>query len=64
MSDLMQHRHFVHIAQTIAAFECSDVVRESLARHFADELHQTNDNFNDKRFIACALGKPSNGRDR
>ncbi len=60
----MQHRHFVKIAQTIAGLDVTAEQRASIADQFADSLRTTNLQFNRSRFVACALGTPSNGRDR
>lgn len=52
----MEHRHFVKIAQTIADLDVTAEQRANIADQFADSLRS--------RFVACALGTPSNGRDR
>lgn len=59
----LQHRHFVLIAETIAKCELSDAQRQDIARTFARELAATNPRFCEQRFIACAMGNPSSGRD-
>jgi hypothetical protein len=58
----LQHRHFVLIAETIAALPdtCN---RSVVAIAFADKLASTNPRFDRGRFLACAMGQPSTGRD-
>ena len=63
----LQHRHFVLIAETLAETLRSGVLDQ--AQHadvtwtFADKLACTNPKFDRKRFIQCAMGTPSTGRD-
>ena len=62
---MFQHRHFVLIAETIARLDCvNDDQRREIARDFAGALAGTNSNFDRERFLSCAVGKPSNGRDK
>lgn len=64
---MFQHRHYVLIAQTIASLEIPETeysIRNMIADHFADALRGTNPQFDRSRFIAAALGNPSNGRDK
>jgi hypothetical protein len=64
---MFEHRHYKAIAATIAGldFGLSDpITRRDIAEAFADALKGTNANFNRDRFIAAAMGTPSNGRDR
>lgn len=58
----MQHRHFAHIAQTIAKMDgqgWNPQVRQHVAWLFADELARTNPHFNRMRFLqACEPESP------
>ena len=65
-SPVFQHRHFVCIAEIIAAargkFGKDDT--RIIAEHFADGLRGTNPSFDRQRFVSAAMGEPSNGRGR
>lgn len=61
-----QHRHYVKIAETIALLPTheGDSMRQLVAHTFAAALADTNPHFDRGRFIAAAMGNPSNGRDK
>lgn len=63
-----EHRHYVLLASIIAELpgkpEFNTELRERIARHFAQELKGTNPRFSADRFMAAAMGTPSNGRDK
>lgn len=62
-----EHRHYKAIAAIIAEldFGLSDpITRRDVAETFADALKGTNPNYNRERFLAAAMGTPSNGRDK
>jgi len=61
---MFQHRHYVFIAQTIAALAVEDETRRYIADEFASALRGTNPNYDRSRFMSAALGKPENGRDK
>jgi hypothetical protein len=64
----MEHRHFVLIADALTETLRSGVLSESqhadVTWTFADKLRATNPQFSRDRFIAAAMGKPCNGRDK
>jgi hypothetical protein len=59
----MQHRHYVLIAEAIANAPICDDCRMEVVSQFAAALRGTNERFDCERFVAAAMGKPSNGRD-
>lgn len=61
----LQHRHYVLIAEAIATLPVyrGNDCRIMVANHFANKLADTNPRFDRARFIACAAGEPSTGRD-
>ena len=59
----LQHRHFVLIAETIASLPLVDYAKAIVAEHFCRKLASTNPNFSADRFMACAMGNPTSGRD-
>lgn len=61
---LFQHRHYVEMAQIIAALHLSEDIRAAVALHFADKLQGSNPSYDSTRFYSAAMGTPSNGRDR
>lgn len=63
MSNTFEHRHYKAIAAIIARIG-DEEDRAEQARYFAEELRGTNPAYNYDRFLAAALGTPSNGRDR
>ena len=59
------HRHYVKIAAIIAdSFPDELHLRETVTSIFARGLADTNPNFDRDRFIAAALGQPTNGCDK
>ena len=60
---MFQHRHYCKIASIIAQLG-DEIVREVVARHFAEELRGTNQNYDPFRFRAAAMREPINWRDR
>lgn len=64
---VFEHRHYKKIAHIIAQAKRYGIVggqHEHVAEWFAEELKGTNPAFNRERFLAAALGQPSNGRDK
>lgn len=61
---LFQHRHYVKIAEIIAALPPTLLDRDYIASFFSGHLSTTNPHFSADRFYAAAKGKPSNGRDK
>ena len=54
----MEHRHFAAIAGIIATLplDAHAYPHDEVARHFANELHATNANFDRRRFLrACGV---------
>lgn len=66
-SPTFEHRHYKALAAIIADMvpdERYGFTRADIAEAFASRLEGTNPNYNRGRFLAAAMGNPSNGRDR
>lgn len=51
----MQHRHFATVAAILRMLPLDTLTQEKVARHFADELGDTNPRFDRTRFLKAAL---------
>lgn len=62
MANTFEHRHYKLLADIIA--KLPEDSKATLANIFADSLKGTNPRYNRERFVAAAMGTPSNGRDK
>lgn len=53
----LQRRHFETVANIIAGLDLSDAMRLKVAKGFADELADTNPNFDRDRFMVACKGR-------
>ncbi|TAJ97166.1 MAG: hypothetical protein EPO41_04010 [Reyranella sp.] len=64
---VFEHRHYKRLAAIIADMRYLPIgqdMQAKVAEAFADGLKGTNPNYSRERFIAAAMGQPSNGRDK
>lgn len=61
-ANMMERRHFEHIADSISSAPVDEETRTKLAHHFADRLGSTNGMFKRDKFIERATSKASERR--